>query len=296
MTGNFRGILLMVLSMAGFAIEDMCIKLAAADLPMGQVLLLLGASGALFFVALGRVQGAPPLLDRQVWHRAVVARNLGEILGTGAYVTALALAPLTTTTAVFQALPLAVTLGAALFLGETVGWRRWSAIAVGFLGVIVIIRPGLDGFEPAALWAVVTVGALALRDLATRRAPGTVHTLQLAGWGMVSVAVLGAALLAVTGGAVWPAPGTALLIGLAAVVGFLAYWALTAATRMAEAGATTPFRYTRLLFALIIGAAVFDETPDLLTWTGAALIVGSGLYTLARERRSRRLSMPAAAR
>lgn len=296
MTGNFRGILLMVMSMAGFAIEDMCIKLAAADLPTGQILLILGLTGTVLFAALGRLQGAPSLIDRQVWHGAVVARNIGEIVGTAGFVTAIALAQLTTATAVFQALPLAVTLGAALFLGEAVGWRRWTAIIVGFLGVLLIIRPGLDGFEPNALWSVLAVAGLAVRDIATRKVPARVHTLQLAGWGLIAVTLLGAGLLAVTGGAVWPSPTTALLIGIAATVGFFAYWALTAATRMADVGATTPFRYTRLVFAMIIGALVFNETPDLLTWLGAGLIVGSGLYTLARERRLRRLSMASAAR
>ncbi len=290
MTAPLRGILLMVLSMAGFAIEDMCIKLAAADLPTGEILLILGVAGTGFFAALCKVQGRPGLLAPGVLHPAVIARNLGEVAGTAGFVLAITLAELTTATAVFQALPLAVTLGAAVFLGESVGWRRWSAITVGFVGVLVVIRPGLDGFEPAALWSVLAVAALAMRDLATRRVPGRIHTLQLAGWGMAAVAVLGAAMLALTGGAALPTPAATACLAGAMTAGFLAYWGLTEAVRIADVSITTPFRYVRLVFALMIGWAVFGERPDLLTWTGAALIVGSGLYTLARERRSRRLS------
>jgi len=290
MTSPLRGILLMVLSMAGFAIEDMCVKLSSAELPTGEILLILGVAGTAFFAALCRLQGRPGLLTADALHPAVVARNLGEVAGTAGFVLAITLAELSTATAVFQALPLAVTLGAAVFLGESVGWRRWSAIAVGFVGVLVVIRPGLDGFQPAALWSVLAVAALALRDLATRRAPGRIHTLQLAGWGMVAVAVLGAAMLAVTGGGALPSPFATLCLAAAMTAGFLAYWGLTEAVRIADVSITTPFRYVRLIFALMIGWAVFGERPDLLTWVGAALIVGSGLYTLARERRSRRLS------
>ena len=295
MTAPLRGILLMVLSMAGFAVEDMCIKLAAADLPTGEILLILGVMGTGFFAALCRIQGRPGLWAQGALHPAVVVRNLGEVAGTAGFVLAITLAELTTATAVFQALPLAVTLGAALFLGETVGWRRWTAISVGFLGVLVVIRPGLDGFQPAALWSVLAVAALAMRDLATRKVPPRIHTLQLAGWGMVAVAVLGAAMLAVTGGAALPSPATCAVLGGAMTAGFLAYWGLTEAVRIADVSITTPFRYIRLVFALMIGWAVFGERPDLWTWIGAGLIVGSGLYTLARERRSRRLSSTRAA-
>lgn len=287
---NLRGIVLMSVSMAGFAIEDMFIKLAAASLPTGQILLFLGLSGTVFFIALGRARGAPGLWSPAAQHPAVALRNLGELIGTAGFVTAIALAPLTTATAVFQALPLAVTLGAALFLGEHVGWRRWGAIAIGFAGMLVVIRPGLDGFEPTALWAVLGVAGLALRDVATRRIPPVIHTLQLAGWGLIAVAVLGAGMLAFSGGAVWPDGRSATFLAGAMVAGFLSYWALTEASRLGEVGAITPFRYLRLLFALIVGAAVFGERPDALTYAGAALIIGSGLYTIARERRLRRLS------
>jgi len=290
-----RGITLMVLSMAGFAVEDTFVKLASAMLPVGEILAILGFGGALFFAAIARAQGRPGLLSRGFGAKAVVARNLGEVAGTGGYVLGITMAELTTSTAVFQALPLAVTLGAALFLGERIGWRRVSAITLGFVGVLIVIRPGSATFEPALLWTVVGVAGLALRDLATRRTPAEVDTIQLAGWGMATTCVLGLGMLAITGGAVWPPPQMMLWLAGAMVAGFVSYLALTEATRVAEAGVTTPFRYSRLVFALVPGWFVFGERPDLWTWAGAALIVASGLYALARERR-RGLSPAAPAR
>ena len=293
---NLRGIILMVASMAGFAMEDMFIKWAAADVPTGQILLLLSVFGTPFFAVMAARQGVR-IWSRTALHPAVIWRNAGEMLGTAGFVTALALTPLTSATAIFQATPLAVTLGAALFLGETVGWRRWSAILIGFCGVILIIRPGLDGFDYNSLWSVVAVIGLSIRDVATRRIPQTISTLQLAAWGFAAVGLLGAGMLAVSGGAIWLTLPQSGYIGGALIFGIAAYWALILATRLGEISVITPFRYARLIFALIIGAVVFAERPDVITLSGAALIIGSGLYTFARERyRKRALSIKPAPR
>ena len=292
---NLRGILLMVVAMCGFAIEDMFVKWAASDLPTGQILLMLGVLGTPVFALMARAEGAR-LISRDFFHPAILWRNFGEMAGTFGFITALALTPLTTATAIFQASPLVVTMGAALFLGETVGWRRWTAIAVGFVGVLIIIRPGLDGFQLASLWSVLAVIGLSLRDIATRRIPSHIGTAQVAAWGFVAVALLGAMMLAVTGGAHLPTMAQAGYIAGALAFGVGAYWAVTQAMRLGEVSVITPFRYTRLVAALIIGITVFGERPDLLTLFGAALIIGSGLYTFARERlRKRALSTNAAA-
>jgi drug/metabolite transporter (DMT)-like permease len=288
---NLRGIVLMVASMAGFAVEDMFIKWAAADVPTGQILLLLSIFGTSFFAVMARRQNAH-IWNKQVVHSAVLWRNAGEMLGTAGFVTALALTPLTSATAIFQATPLAVTLGAALFLGESVGWRRWTAILVGFCGVILIIRPGMDGFNINSLWSIVAVIGLSARDVATRRIPQSISTMQLAAWGFIAVGILGAGMLAASGGAIWLSGAQAGYIGGALLFGIGAYWAITQASRLGEISVITPFRYVRLIFALIIGALVFAERPDVITLSGAALIIGSGLYTFARERmRKRTLSM-----
>lgn len=285
--GNLRGIVLMVVSMAAFAIEDSFIKRAADDMPTGQILLMLGVFGAAIFTVMAARAGQKPF-SRDLLQGQVMLRNLGEVIGTMGFVTAIALTPLTSATAILQAMPLAVTLGAALFLGESVGWRRWTAILVGFAGVLVIIRPGLEGFDINSLWAVLAVFGLAIRDLATRRVPARIGSMSISVSGFVSVAILGAAMLALSGGAVWPGTlQTALMVG-ALSAGVVGYWMVVEAMRVGEISAVTPFRYARLIFALIIGILIFGERPDVMTLAGATLVIGSGLYTFARERVRRR--------
>ena len=284
---NMRGIMLMVLGMAGFAAEDMFIKLAAGQLPVGEILLVLGLAGALIFAIYARLNGTS-VISRGFFHPAVVVRNLAEMLGGLCFVTALSLIPLATATTILQATPLLVTMGAALVLGEAVGWRRWTAILVGFGGVLLVIRPGLEGFEPEVFWAVAGVLGLGIRDLASRKVPKTISSLQLSAWGFFAVGISGAVLMAVTGQSVMPGATEAMYLGGALSVGVLAYWALTEATRIGEISVVTPFRYVRLVFSTIIGILVFSEFPDLYTLIGAGIIIATGLYTIMRERRRRR--------
>lgn len=288
---NLRGIVLMIASMAGFAAEDMFIKWAASDLPAGQILLLIGLAGGAVFALFARMQGQRTLTPAAL-HPAVLGRNAGEMIGTYGFVTALTLAPLSTVSAVAQAMPLAVTMGAALFLGERVGWRRWTAITVGFFGVLLIIRPGFDGFDPNALWAVLAVFGLGARDLFTRKMPASITTMQLSVWGFLAVALLGAGMLLTSGGGKLPTGAQTGYIGGALAFGIAAYWALTAANRLGEMSVITPFRYSRLVFGVTLGVVVFSERPDMLTLLGGLIIIGSGLYTFARERaRKRALSI-----
>lgn len=291
---NLRGILLMVASMAGFALEDMFIKWAATDIPTGQILVMLSLVGTPVFALAVRAQGAR-FWVRQALHPALNWRNLGEMVGTMGFITAITLTPLTSATAIFQATPLAVTFGAAMFLGETVGWRRWSAILVGFCGVILIIRPGMDGFQLASLWSVLAVIGLSVRDIATRKIPASITTMQVSAWGFASVGILGAGMLSVSGGAMMPTGPQLGFIGGALCFGILSYWAITQAMRLGEVSVITPFRYSRLLFALVIGTLVFGEHPDRVTLVGAALIIGSGLYSFARERQLKRRALSIAA-
>ncbi len=292
---NLRGILLMITAMAFFAVEDMFIKFAAAGMPAGQIIFISGLFGVPVFAAIARARGQSVFVSG-AWHPAVLIRGGGEMVGSLAYVAALGSIPMPTVSAVLQAMPLVVTLGSALFLGEKVGWRRWTAIAVGMAGVLLIVRPGLDGFEPAALWVLTTVVGLAVRDLATRFIPPVYSDAQISSWGLVPLIFLGGAMMAVSGGVVVPDGVQSLhLFGMVAF-GVVGYWAITAASRAGEVSVVAPFRYTRLVFAIAIGWVVFGEPADVITLSGAALIIGSGLYSFARERaRKRALSMPAAA-
>jgi|TARA_B110000090_G_scaffold189315_1_gene220245 drug/metabolite transporter (DMT)-like permease len=280
---NLRAIALMVLSMAGFAIEDMLIKYIALEMPTGQFLMLIGAGGALIFTLMAWRQGQA-VLSADFLRPTIIIRNLGEVIGTLGFVTALVLTPLSSASAILQATPLAVTLGAALFLREAVGWRRWSAILIGFCGVVAVIRPGLEGFQPASLFAVLGVIGLATRDVATRATPATISSLVLSAHGFGMLVPAGAFLLWISGGAVAPSAQGYGLLFTALIIGVSAYYALTLSMRLGDVAVVTPFRYVRLVFALFIGVTVFDEQLDAWTLGGAAIIILSGLYTFFRER------------
>lgn len=283
---NLRGIVLMVAAMAGFAVEDMLLKSAYARLPVGEILAIFGAGGTLVFAALV-LRAGQPLFPRQALAPAVFWKAGCEVAGRLFYTLAIALTPLSSASAILQATPLVVTLGAALIFGEAVGWRRWTAIAVGFLGVLILLRPGLEGFAPASVFAVLGTLGFAGRDLATRAAPKGLSNLQLGVYGFMVMVPTGLVMLAVTGGAVRPTVPEGGQLAAAVAVGTTAYYMLTAAMRIGEVAVVTPFRYTRLIFALILGVTVFAERPDAATLTGAAIIVASGLYTILRERRRR---------
>jgi len=288
---NLRGIILMVASMAGFALADMFIKGVTHAVPVGLVLLVLGVGGTIGFSALAIANGERPF-GRDLFSPLIMLRNLGEMAGTFGFVTAIALTPLASASAIIQAMPLAITLGAALFMGEPVGWRRWSAIMIGFAGVIMVIRPGMEGFQPASLFAVLAVIGLSLRDLATRAAPGHISPLRLSVYGFLTLIPSSLVLLAfdpVTQAPTLPQWG-ALLAALA--LDGAGYYALTLAMRMGDVSVITPFRYARILFAIVIGMLVFSERPDFWTIAGSMVIVVSGLYTFMRERARRGAGKP----
>ncbi|MEM7753447.1 MAG: DMT family transporter [Pseudomonadota bacterium] len=280
---NSRAIGLMIGAMAAFALVDMFVKLASADQSAGQIIALTSASAFVLFAVWERQLGGR-LFRRDALNPVLLIRTAGEVIGSIGIVMALALAPLASVAALGQAQPLAVTLGAALFLGETVGWRRWLAVGLGFLGVLIILRPGLGDFDPNLLWVLLYIFGLAARDLASRLIPSGVSTQFAVAWAMLPMAFAGAAMMPFQGG--WypvDALGLFYLIGVT-LSAAAALWMITTALRMGEVSSVAPFRYTRIIFALVISYVVFAEVPDIYTWAGAALIVGSGLYAFFRER------------
>lgn len=282
---NVNGILLIIGSMAAFSLEDMFIKHLSISVSTGQIMIVLGLFCGLVFVLMS-LATRKRIFDPVAWQPLPLARAGAEAVGALTFVTALSLVELSTVAAVFQAMPLAVTMGAALFLGEHVGWRRWSAIGIGFVGVLMIIRPGLEGFEPESLFVVATVIAIAARDLLTRkldvRVPSSVVALQA----YVAVALAGVALMVFSAQPVVPLQAVQVGPYLGAIgFGVLGYYGIVTAMRIGEASALTPFRYTRLVFSIAAGMLMFGERPDAMTIAGASLIIGSGMYTFIRERR-----------
>ena len=271
----------MTASMAGFAVEDVFVKAAAHALPLGQVLLTIGIAGMLVFAAMAARQ-REPLLPPAFLSRPMLIRCGFEITGRLFYGLAITLTALSTTSAILQATPLVVVAGAALVFGEKVSLQRWLAVLVGFVGVLVILRPGSD-FSALSLLAVVGLLGFAGRDLATRAAPKGLSNRQLGMLGFAMLATAGAILLVVNGGARTPSGIALMHLAGGTVFGTLGYHALTYAMRTGEVSAVTPFRYTRLVFAMVLAMALFGERPDLATWIGAALVVGSGIFALTRR-------------
>jgi drug/metabolite transporter (DMT)-like permease len=166
LTPNLRGALFMSISMAGFTLNDAIVKGVLENMNVGQVMLIRGIFASALIAALAWHQNALAA-PKAVLHPMVALRVVCEVGATISFVTALAYLPLANISAILQALPLAVTVGAALFLAEPVGWRRWLAILVGFTGVMIIVRPGYEGFNVYALSALLCVAFCAVRDLAT---------------------------------------------------------------------------------------------------------------------------------
>ena len=284
---NWLGSLWMVAAMAGFAVEDLFLKTAAQTLPVGQVMVFFGLGGAIVFWIAAKAR-REVILAPQAFGRTMIIRSGFEVGGRLFYTLAIALTPLSSATAILQATPIVVVAGAALFFGETVGWRRWSAILVGLAGVLVIIRPGAESFTAMSLLAVLGMLGFAGRDLATRAAPPALGTAALGVFGFAAIIAAGAA-YSVWQGAHWSVPGAGAALGLtlAVLFGVLGYSSLTRAMRTGEVSAVTPFRYSRLIFGIGLGMLVFGERPDAATWAGSAIVVLSGLYILSRSRRAR---------
>jgi drug/metabolite transporter (DMT)-like permease len=282
-SGNLRGIAAMVASMASLIANDALIKVAAADLPTGEAIFLRGLAATLLLAVLVAATGGRATLRAAVQKR-VLARSLAEVGATLLYVNALTRMPIADATAILQFTPLAITAGAALFLGAPVGWRRWLATLVGLAGVLIIICPGAIDFNPAAALALVAIVFIAARDLITRQVGAHVPTLAVALASSVSVtlASLGSALFEDW---LWPAPPTlAALAG--AGVGLLGglYWVIVA-MRTGEIAVVAPFRYSIILWAIVAGFLLWGEVPDFPSWVGIAIVTGAGLYTFLREHR-----------
>ena len=281
---NLAGSAWMIAAMAVFAIEDALIKAASTMLPVGEVLVLFGLGGALAFATVALIN-KQPLYNPGVVSRPMLIRVVFEVSGRLFYVLALSLIPLSAVTVILQATPLVVVAGAAVVFGEKVGWRRWTAIFLGLVGVVVIIQPGTERFSMLSLLAVLGMLGFAGRDLASRAAPATMSTAILGLYGFMSIIVAGGLYSAWQGVAfVMPDARISLYVLGAVLAGVTAYSCLMKAMRTGEVSAVTPFRYSRLLFGIALGIVLFGERLSLAMVVGSGLIVVSGLFILWRGR------------
>ncbi|SFI98424.1 MULTISPECIES: DMT family transporter [Phyllobacterium] len=279
---NLRGAIYMAIGMASFTFNDATVKYVGEHMNMGQVMLVRGSIATVLILALAWHKGMLIPL-REALHRMTIVRVIGEVVGTVSFLVALVHVPLALTSAILQALPLAVTMGAAIFFGEPVGWRRWVAIAVGFCGVLIIVRPGGEGVSPYILLIVVTVIFAALRDLATRKVPKTIPVLMISALTSIGVSLAGVAMIGPLGGWKPMSLMNTMLLTLAACCVIVAYHFLILAMREGEISFIAPFRYTSLLWAILLGFLFFDDLPDVPMIVGSLIVIGSGLYTLYRE-------------
>ena len=273
----------MNIAMLAFTLNDTCMKLVTQSLPLYQAISLRGglASAALLAVAAG--QGLRlARLGRGDWV-VIGLRTAAEVAATVTFLTALLHMPLANLSAIMQSLPLLVTLGAALVFGERLGWRRLAAIGLGLVGVLLIIRPGTAGFDRWSVLGLMSVAAVVLRDLSTRKLSRAVPSTLVAICASLAVTGLGVAGLAFEG---WQPMGwaeAALILG-ASVNLIIGYLTVVMVMRVGDIGLVAPFRYMALLWAIALGWALFGTFPDRLTLIGAGVVVLAGLFTLLRER------------
>jgi drug/metabolite transporter (DMT)-like permease len=279
---NSKGALYMALAMASFTCNDALVKSVTSSLSVAQIMTVRGImTTILVYVIARRMRALRPL--RVILSPLILLRTFFEIGATLTFITALGRIDFANVASIMQSLPLAVTLGAALFLGEPVGWRRWVAITIGFCGVLIILRPTAEGFAPASLLLLAAVFFTSGRDLVTRRVVSDIPSLSITLFTAAANTIVGAILIVPMGGWQPVTMDNFPPLVIAAALTFGGYQAVIMSMRTGEISFVAPFRYTSLIWALAIGIVFFGERPDFLVFLGAAIVIGSGLYSFYRE-------------
>ena len=276
-----RAGLFMVLAMGSFVINDTIIKVVGSSLPTGEIITIRGFIAMLIIAAICLSQGLLPDVPK-IANRHVLLRNIFDLISTVAFVTALMHMQIANLTAVMQAVPLAVALLSMIFLKEQVGPRRMIAIVLGFIGVLMIVKPSVSNFNTFELLALVIVFCVAVRDLLTKRIPARIPTFVVA-LGNAGFVTIGGAMLALMQGVQWPSASQFGLLALAACFLASGYMFMVSTLRLGDLSGTAPFRYSIMVFAIASGILVFHEFPDWIATLGMVLIVVTGLYAAHRE-------------
>lgn len=286
LSDNMRGIMFINLAMLAFTLNDTCMKAVTETLPLFQTIAMRGVLTTAALVVVAMMTGGLRLWPGPRDGRIVALRSVAEIGATLFFFAALLHMPLANLSAIMQSLPLAVTLAAALIFGDPIGWRRLLAIAIGFVGVLLIIRPGTDAFNIWSVMGLISVGWVVVRDLSTRRLSPSVPSATVAIWASVCVTIMGIVGSGWTG---WkPVTMVEALLVLGATINLvIGYLTVVMMMRVGDIGIVAPFRYMALIWAIVLGWAFFGTFPDGLTILGAGIVVATGIFTLIRERRVR---------
>ncbi len=279
----------MTLAMLAFTLEDFTLKKATEFIPLSQLLIICGILGSLFFISCSRY-AKEPIFYKDSFNKTLIIRSIFEIMGRIFYALAIAFMPITNAASILQATPLVVVLGAVIFLNEKVGWRRWTAILTGFIGVLMIIQPGTNGFTIFSIFAVLGMIGFAGRDLATRMSPIGMSNYQLGSFGFYMVIIAGIILSGFNyffspEKTIWETISfDAWIFVIAnAAAGVSAYFCLTIAMRVGDVSFVTPFRYVRVLFAMFFGVVILGEQPNAFVIIGSVIVVLSGIYIIIRR-------------
>ncbi len=289
-----RGMMLMVLGIGVITVNDALMKLANEGLPLGETLAIRSAFVWVVILAFAWRAGFRRALRVNAWGPQL-ARGGFLVFSSWTFFLGLQMLPLAEAIAIASVGPLFLTMLAGPFLGETVGWRRWSAVAVGFVGALIIIRPGGEGFVWAALFPLAAALAGAGRDIVTRRMSlGREGTVAILAVSTTCVGLSGAVTLPF----VWQTPEWWALAAIAAagILMGIAHYLMIEALRLAEAAAIAPLRYSSFLWATLWGFLIWGALPVETTWIGVAIIAASGIYIIRREARLRARTATTAAR
>ena len=275
-----RGILFLIASTVVFSVADVITKQLASTLPPPEVAWMRYVTFALFIIPFVLIKGGPALFRSQRPGLQVV-RGLGMVGSSIMFIQSLPHLPVADATAIFFVSPILIMALSVLFLGESVGWRRWTAAAFGLLGVMIIVRPGTGAFQSAAFLPILSASSWAVGAVVTRKITGDHALTTLAYSALVGSAVL-SALMPFN----WVTPnGTEIALGLCMGILFaIGHWFVVLAYRHGNASLIAPFSYVQLIWAGSLGYLVFGTLPDSWTITGACLIAISGFYTAYRER------------
>ena len=284
---TLRAGLYMVATTACFVATDTCLKMIGTSLPLGQIIGLVSALSTILILIICAQQGILKKIP-QIASPKVMLRSILEVLATFMFLAALMHTPLANISAIMQTVPLAVVVIAILFLGEKASITRLAAVAVGFFGVILIVKPSFQTFSLYEVLALGTVVVVAIRELVTKRIPAHVPLLIVALANAVFVSLSGMVISVAQGFQAVEMWQVALLF-TAAVGLSLGYILIVLTVRLGELSATAPFRYSEVLFAIIAGILVFNEYPDFLAYSGMVLIIAAGLFAARHEAMQNRL-------